>query len=71
MTVTCAVADLVGSSIDVAVTVTVAGDGTAAGAVYEPVEVIVPTVALPPETPSTSQATPEVLCALLTVAVNS
>ncbi len=53
MIVTCAVADFVGSSIDVAVTVTVAGDGTAAGAVYEPPDVIVPTVALPPATPST------------------
>jgi hypothetical protein len=69
--VTCAVADFVGSSIKVAITVTAAGEGTAAGAVYEPPDVIVPTVALPPATPSTRHVTPELLCAFDTVAVKS
>src|SRR5204863_109664 len=55
--VTCAEADFVGSACDTAVTVTVAGFGTTAGAVYKPELDIVPTVALPPVTPLTCQVT--------------
>jgi hypothetical protein len=40
-----------------AVTVTLAGDGRVAGAVYNPDAEIVPALALPPETPFTSQVT--------------
>lgn len=40
-----------------AVTVTLAGDGRVAGAVYNPAAEIVPALALPPETPSTSHVT--------------
>jgi len=53
----------------VAVTVTDPPDGTEAGAVYKPDEVIVPVVALPPATPFTDQATP-VLLEPETVAMN-
>lgn len=42
-------------SLRVAVSVTAAGLGTLAGAVYTPVSVTVPTVALPPTTPFTLQ----------------
>src|SRR5713101_7416141 len=55
--VTVALADLVVSACDTAVTVTVFGLGTAAGAVYRPAVEIVPTVALPPVTPFTCQVT--------------
>src|SRR5947207_15185844 len=51
--VTCAEADFVGSAWDTAATVTMAGFGTTAGAVYRPELDIVPTVALPPITPLT------------------
>jgi hypothetical protein len=51
---TCAEADLVVSACDVAVTVTTAGLGTIAGAVYNPAEVIAPQ--LEPEQPA-----PEIL----------
>jgi hypothetical protein len=51
-------ADLVGSARLVAATATVAGVGTAAGAVYSPVLDTVPTVALPPASPFTAQETP-------------
>src|SRR5205814_9019470 len=51
MMVTCAEADFVGSAWDTAATVTMAGFGTTAGAVYRPELDIVPTVALPPVTP--------------------
>jgi hypothetical protein len=54
--------------MEVAVTVTVAGVGTAAGAVYAPLLEIIPTVALPPLTPLTLQVT-AVLDAFVTVAV--
>lgn len=40
-----------------AVTVTVAGLGTVAGAVYKPLLLIVPTVVFPPDTELTSQTT--------------
>src|SRR5213080_2634849 len=67
--VTCAEADFVGSACDTAVTVTVAGFVTTAGAVYSPELEIVPTVALPPVTPLTCQVT-AVLLVFCTVAVN-
>src|SRR5205823_10523031 len=67
--VTCAEADFVGSACDTAVTATVAGFGTTAGAVYRPELDIVPTVALPPLTPLTCQVT-AVLLVFCTVAVN-
>jgi len=69
VSVTFAVADLVGSATDTALTVTVAGEGTVLGAVYNPVVDTVPAVALPPVTPFTCQVT-AVFVALLTVAVN-
>src|SRR5439155_20373371 len=47
----------VGSAMLVALTDTCAGLGTWAGAVYRPEEEIVPTVAVPPATPFTSQVT--------------
>src|SRR5438552_3790189 len=67
--VTCAEADFVGSAWDTAVTVTMAGFGTTAGAVYRPELDIVPTVALPPVTPLTCQVT-AVLLVFCTVAAN-
>lgn len=67
--VTDAVANWVGSAADTALTVTVAGDGTLAGAVYKPAVLIVPTVELPATMPLTRQVT-AVLAALLTVAAN-
>jgi hypothetical protein len=69
VTVTAAEADLVESACDTAVTVTVAGLGTDAGAVYKPELEIVPTVALPPTTPFTCQVT-AVLLVFCTLAVN-
>src|SRR5580698_6324425 len=56
-TVTCAAADLVLSALEVALTVTVAGDGTVVGAVYTPAVEIMPTVELPPLTPLTLHVT--------------
>ena len=53
--VTVAAPDFVGSACAAAVTGTVAGLGTDEGAMYSPVEEIVPTVALPPVTPATLQ----------------
>src|SRR5438876_293208 len=67
--VTCAEADFVGSAWDTAVTVTMAGFGTTAGAVYRPELDIVPTVALPPVTPLTCQVT-AVLLVFCTAAAN-
>src|ERR671923_1004148 len=67
--VTCAEADFVASACDTAVTVTVAGLGTTAGAVYRPELEIVPIVALPPLTPFTCQVT-AVLLVFCTIAVN-
>jgi hypothetical protein len=53
----------------VAVTVTVAGLGTAAGAVYSPLALMVPIVLFPPGTPFTDQVTP-VFEVPVTVAMN-
>src|SRR6188508_992909 len=58
-----------GSWFETAVTVTTAGVGTLAGAVYTPVAVMVPRTVLPPATPSTCQVTVW-SAALVTVAVN-
>ena len=55
--VTVAEVDLLGSETLVAVMVTVAGDGTAGGAVYSPLEVIVPQVAPLQPVPDTVQVT--------------
>ena len=52
-----------------ALTLTIDGDGTAFGAVYIPVELMVPTVELPPAMPFTFQVT-VVTDALRTVALN-
>lgn len=68
-TVTWAEALLVVSAEETASTVTVAGDGTAVGAVYTPPAEIVPTVALPPAMPLTCHVTVE-FSVLPTVAVN-
>jgi predicted anti-sigma-YlaC factor YlaD len=57
VTVTVAEADLLVSACEMAVTVTVAGFGTAVGAVYRPAVEIVPTVLLPPATPFTCHVT--------------
>ena len=67
--VTCADPVRAVSAADTAVTVTVAGEGMAAGAVYAPALEIVPTVALPPATPFTCQVTAE-LAEFMTVAEN-
>jgi hypothetical protein len=66
--VTWADPERVGSSADVALTVTVAGVGTARGAVYTPAAEMVPTVELPPATPLTSHVT-VVFGVFVTVAV--
>jgi hypothetical protein len=67
--VTTAAADLVGSAWAKAVTVTVAGVGTAAGAVYTPVVEMAPLIASPPITPLTCQVS-AVFAVPVTVAVN-
>ena len=64
-----ALAVFVGSAALVAVTVTLPLEGTAAGAVYEPLVDTVPIVELPPKTPLTLQVTP-VLVEPLTEAAN-
>lgn len=61
--------DLLESAWDTAVTVTVAGLGTLAGAAYSPLLPIVPMVELPPAIPFTSHVR-AVFVALETVAVN-
>src|SRR5271155_4900357 len=66
--VTVAEADLVVSACEMAVTVTVAGLGTAAGAVKTPDVEIVPVVVFPPVTPFTCQVT-AVLLVFSSVAV--
>jgi hypothetical protein len=68
--VTCAEPDFAASSTEVAVTVTVAGNGTLAGAVYTPSVEIVPSAELPPETPFTCHVT-ELFCAFVTTAWNA
>src|SRR5882672_7710979 len=67
-TVTVAVSDFVVSATEIAFTV-VAPAGTVAGAVYRPLALIVPTVALPPGTVFTCHVT-VVFVAFVTVAVN-
>jgi len=67
--VTVAAPDFVGSACAAAVTGTVAGLGTDEGAMYSPVEEIVPTVALPPVTPATLQVA-AVLLVPVTVTLN-
>jgi hypothetical protein len=69
VTVALADPDFVVSAWDTAVTVTVAGLGTAEGAVYSPEVEIVPTDEFPPVTPFTCQVT-AVLEVPVTVAVN-
>jgi hypothetical protein len=66
---TCADALLLLCAWETAVTVTVAGEGTVAGAVYIPAALIVPCVESPPATPFTCHVT-AVLDVLKTVAVN-
>jgi hypothetical protein len=61
-----AVADLLGSACETAVTVADATLGMVEGAVYTPAEEIVPVVALPPLTLSTCHVT-----SLLPVALNA
>ena len=70
LTVSGTVADLLPSAADIAVTVSDNVPETVDGAVYNPAEVIVPTVGLPPGIPATSQVT-AVLVVFPTVAVNS
>ena len=55
--VTVALADLVVSAWLVAVMLTLAGEGKSAGAVYLPVEEIIPSIAFPPGTPLTAHDT--------------
>ena len=69
VTVTVAEADLVVSTWESAVTVTVAGFGTLAGAIYRPDVETVPVVAFPPVTPFACQVT-AVFDVPVTVAVN-
>ena len=54
---TCADADLLASACDVAVTLTTAGFGMIAGAVYKPVASIVPVAVFPPATVFTDHVT--------------
>ena len=68
-TVTLADAERVASATEVAVTVTPEA-GTAAGAVYSPVLLTVPTAVLPPATPFTLHLTPRFCESFCTVAVN-
>ena len=68
-TVTCAVPVRLELAAEIAVTVTVAGEGTTAGAMYCPEDEIVPTVEFPPVTPFTCQLT-AVFVEFMTVAMN-
>lgn len=67
---TCVVPERAVSAADTAVTVTVDGEGTVAGAVYIPEPEIVPTVVLPPATPFTCHVT-AVFDEFVTVAENA
>jgi hypothetical protein len=69
VTVTVALADLLESAADVAVTVTNGGSGAAEGAVYRPADVIVPQSAPIQPTPLSPQVT-AVLLDPVTLAVN-
>jgi hypothetical protein len=68
-TVAMAAPDFVVSTVDTADTVTAAGEGTAAGALYSPAVEMVPTVVLPLATPLTFHVTVLVVV-FWTVAVN-
>jgi hypothetical protein len=68
-TVTVAEPERLVSALDFAVTVTLDA-GTEPGAVYSPLALIVPTVAFPPATPFTLQATPRFCESFCTAAVN-
>jgi len=68
--VSCALPERLGSAADTALTVTVAGAGRVAGAVYTPLLEILPTVELPPLIPLTSQVT-AVFVVFSTAAVNA
>ena len=68
-TVTVAEPERFVSALDLAVTVTL-DPGTEAGAVYTPLVLIVPAVALPPTTPFTLHVTPRFCESFCTVAVN-
>jgi hypothetical protein len=68
--VTTALAEASGKSRETAVTFTVDPTGGVGGAVYRPLELIVPNVALPPDTPFTDQSTFEVVVPV-TVEVNA
>jgi hypothetical protein len=68
--VTCAVPVRVESAEETALMVTVAGEGTVAGAMYMPIAEIVPTVEFPPLTPLTRQVT-AVFVEFATVAVKA
>ena len=70
VTVTVAVAVREGSETEVAVTVTVAGEDTALGAVYRPVEEMAPHVAPEHPAPESDQVTPLFCASLETVGVN-
>jgi hypothetical protein len=70
ITITGAVALLLGSASATAVTMTVAGEGTSTGAAYTPSTEIVPTCSLPPGMPDTCQETLAVAL-LVTVAANA
>jgi len=67
--VTAADADFVASACNTTLTVTFAGFGTCAGAVYAPKALIVPVDAVPPTTPFTSQLT-AVFVVPVTVSLN-
>jgi hypothetical protein len=69
--VTVAVPDTAVLAADIAVIVTVAGLGTVEGAVYTPLDVMVPTVALPPATPLTSHVDTAVFVVFATVTVKA
>lgn len=69
VTVTEADAEAVVSACETAVTMVVAGFGTVDGAVYTPVDEMVPTAALPPAVPFTCQVT-AVFVVLATDAMN-
>lgn len=64
------VAERLLSAAEIAVTVSDSVPETVVGAVYNPADVIVPTVELPPEMPETSHVT-AVLLEFVTVAVNA
>jgi hypothetical protein len=70
MIVTVAAADIVESTTDLAVTVTVGGLGMLAGALYRPAASIVPQLAPEQPVPATLQATTWLAPPGLTIALN-